>query len=50
VKNSVIQKTIVQQNSQVTNANLRESMIGNEASYEGHARTVSVGDYSQIAE
>lgn len=50
VKNSVIQKSIVQQNSQVSNANLRESMIGNEANYEGHPKTVSIGDYSEVAE
>lgn len=50
VKNSVIQKSIVQRNSTVVQANLQESMIGNEASYQGHARIVSVGDYSQIAE
>lgn len=50
VKNSVIRESIIQQNSEVTNANLQQSMIGNEATYEGHPRTISVGDYSQIAE
>jgi glucose-1-phosphate thymidylyltransferase len=50
VKNSVIQKSIIQQNSRVSNANLWESMIGNEASYEGRPKTLSVGDYSEVAE
>ncbi|NBC08634.1 MAG: NTP transferase domain-containing protein [Bacteroidetes bacterium] len=47
VEHSVVSNTVVQNNTQVRHANLRDSMIGNEAAYEGQPAEVSIGDYSE---
>ncbi len=48
VKNSIIQNTIIQTNTQVNNANLKNSMLGNFVTLEGKADDLSVGDYNAI--
>jgi glucose-1-phosphate thymidylyltransferase len=50
VINSVITNSNIQQNSELTNAVLRDSMIGSHANYIGSARDLSLGDYSTIKE
>jgi len=48
VTGSVVRNSIIQNDSQVTNANLADSMIGNLATYTGEASDISAGDYSEI--
>jgi glucose-1-phosphate thymidylyltransferase len=50
VMNSVLTNSNIQQNSEITNAVLRDSMIGSFANYIGSARDLSLGDYSTIQE
>jgi glucose-1-phosphate thymidylyltransferase len=47
VEHSVISNTVIQNNTHVRHANLKDSMIGNEANYDGQAAEVSIGDYSE---
>lgn len=50
VENSVINKTIIQNDSIITNAKLNNSMIGNQVNFDGKniQQEVSIGDYSEI--
>ena len=48
VQNSIIKNTIIQNNTQIENGNIQDSMIGNHAKYKGLARDLSIGDYSTI--
>ncbi len=48
VENSTINNSIIQNESQVLNANLTNSMIGNKASFNGQFKSVSIGDYSTL--
>jgi glucose-1-phosphate thymidylyltransferase len=50
VKNSVINKTIIQNNSMITNAKLSNSMIGNHVKFDGKniQQEVSIGDFSEV--
>jgi len=50
VENSVIKKTIIQNDSMITNAKLSNSMIGNQVNFDGKniQQEVSIGDYSEI--
>jgi glucose-1-phosphate thymidylyltransferase len=48
VINSIISNTIVQENSLISNANLKDSMIGNFAAFRGTPSDISLGDYSTI--
>lgn len=50
VVNAVISNSNIQRNSEITNAVLRDSMIGSYANYVGSARDLSLGDYSTIKE
>ena len=46
VKNSVVNNSIVLGNSQVSNAVVHDSMLGNNVTYSGMSREVNIGDYS----
>lgn len=48
VQNSIIKNSIIQNNSQIENGNIQDSMIGNHAKYKGLTRDLSIGDYSTI--
>jgi glucose-1-phosphate thymidylyltransferase len=50
VKNSVINKTIIQNDSMITNAKLSNSMIGNHVKFDGKniQQEVSIGDFSEV--
>ena len=50
VKSSVIANSNIQENTQIAHTNLKNSMIGSNASYTGLARDLSLGDYSTIHE
>lgn len=48
IEHSVISNSLVQNNSQVITANLKDSMLGNEVIYRGKQSDVSIGDYSDL--
>jgi len=48
VTNSVVSNTIVQENSFISNANLKDSMIGNFTAFRGKPSDISLVDYSTI--
>lgn len=50
IKDSVISKTIIQNNSDITNAKLSNSMIGNNSFFDGKniQQEVSIGDFSEV--
>ena len=50
VENSVIINSIIQADSQVKDANLEDSMIGNFVEYKGKKSDISIGDYSKYTE
>ena len=48
IDNTEISHSIVQGNSTVRNAKLKEAMIGNHVTYDGNFTKVSLGDYTQL--
>jgi glucose-1-phosphate thymidylyltransferase len=50
VLNTVIKNSIVQEASEIVNANMENSMVGNHVSYQGKTADVSIGDYNQLKE
>lgn len=48
VKNSNIDNSLIQDNTQIVDGNLTYSMIGNHAIYYGVSRSLSIGDYSVL--
>lgn len=48
ISNSTIKNTIIQSNTNIVNADLEDSMIGNHVDYHGGTKRVSIGDYSKI--
>ena len=48
VESSNIDNSLIQEQSVITNANLSDSMIGNNAKYYGVSRSISLGDYSEL--
>jgi glucose-1-phosphate thymidylyltransferase len=48
IKNSTLKNTIIQSNTSILNADLEDSMIGNNVDYTGGTKRVSIGDYSKI--
>ncbi|MBA6151891.1 sugar nucleotidyltransferase [Gelidibacter maritimus] len=49
VTDATIKNSLIQTNSVIKNANLEEAMIGNHVHYDGHFKTISIGDYSVLA-
>lgn len=47
---SVVSNSIVQHNTEIRNAVIKDSMIGSNANYNGLARDLSLGDYSLVNE
>lgn len=50
ISESRIQNSIIQNDSQIKNANLANSMLGNFVTFEGKATDLSVGDYNTISQ
>lgn len=50
IESSVIVNSNIQENTEIKQANIKNSMIGSNASYIGLARDLSLGDYSTIHE
>ena len=48
VKNSVIQNSIIQTNTNINNANFRNSILGNYVEFEGKPDDLSIGDYNVV--
>lgn len=48
VSNSIISNTIILADSTVNDANITESMMGNNVQYEGASVSLNMGDYSQM--
>ncbi len=48
ISNSTLKNTIIQNNTRIHNADLEDSMIGNNVEYTGGTKRVSIGDYSKI--
>lgn len=48
IDNSTIDNSIIQNDSEVINAHLTNSMIGNKAFFDGKFSSVSIGDYSRL--
>lgn len=49
VNNSIINNTLVQEKTEISNANLTNSMIGNNAKFVGENKDISLGDFSTIS-
>ncbi len=48
IVNSVVKNSIIQENTDIINVNLANSMVGNFVTLEGNAADLSVGDYNAI--
>ncbi len=48
IENSTIDNAIIQNDSQIANATLTNSMIGNKAFFDGKFKSVSIGDFSRL--
>jgi glucose-1-phosphate thymidylyltransferase len=48
VRHSIIQNSIIQQNTRLENANMLNSMIGSNVKYIGKASDLSIGDYTTV--
>ncbi len=48
IVNSTIEKSIIQTNSSLKNASLKNSIIGNHVRFNGEYSRVSIGDYSEL--
>ncbi|MCH3881372.1 MULTISPECIES: sugar phosphate nucleotidyltransferase [Tenacibaculum] len=48
VKDSTIVNSLIQNNVEISNANLDNAMIGNNAKYNGNYTSVSIGDYTEL--
>ncbi len=48
VENSHIANSLIQTNTTIKNAHLKEAMIGNHAYFDGEFSSVSIGDYSEL--
>jgi glucose-1-phosphate thymidylyltransferase len=48
VENSTLSDVLIQENSEVRNARLTNSMIGNKAKFDGNFTEISIGDYSVL--
>ena len=48
IKNTIARNSIIQSNTEINNANIKNSMIGNFVTLEGKADDLSVGDYNSM--
>jgi len=48
LKNSIIQNSIIQKNTEINNANFKNSMVGNFVTFEGKQDDLSIGDYNTM--
>ena len=48
IKNSIVSNSIIQAHSKISNSNLTNSMVGNNAELEGRILDLSIGDFNSI--
>lgn len=48
IKNSIVSNSIIQAHSKISNSNLANSMVGNNAELEGRILDLSIGDFNSI--
>jgi len=48
VKDSTIVNSLIQSNVEISNAKLKEAMIGNHVKYNGEYTSISIGDYTEL--
>lgn len=48
IKNSSVSESLIQNFSTITNAQLKNAMIGNHAKFDGNFTAISIGDYSEL--
>lgn len=48
IRHSVIQNSIIQTNTEIDNANFKNSILGNFVSFEGKSDDLSIGDYNAV--
>ena len=48
VENSVISNSIIQENTEIKNANFSNSMVGNFVNYQGRELDLSIGDFNTV--
>ncbi|MEM6514884.1 MAG: sugar phosphate nucleotidyltransferase [Bacteroidota bacterium] len=48
IENSSVKNSLIQNHTQIKNANLDQAMIGNHVKYDGNFNAVSLGDYSTL--
>ena len=46
IENSTVKNSLIQNQTQIKNANLDHAMIGNHVKYDGNFKAISIGDYS----
>jgi glucose-1-phosphate thymidylyltransferase len=49
IENSIVTNSIIQSNSFIENANMDNSMVGNNVKYTGRVVDVSIGDYTRLS-
>lgn len=49
ITNATIKNSLIQTHNIIKNADLDAAMIGNHVQYDGHFKTISIGDYSVLA-
>lgn len=49
ISNAIISNSIIQENAKLTNANIKDSMVGNFTEISGKAANLSLGDYNVIS-
>jgi glucose-1-phosphate thymidylyltransferase len=50
VHNSILKNAVIQNNSEIVRALLKDSMIGNQVSYTGNMKNLSIGDFSEVTD
>jgi glucose-1-phosphate thymidylyltransferase len=48
LSNVTVKNSLIQSHNTIKNANLDQAMIGNHVHYDGHFKTISIGDYSVL--
>ena len=50
ISNSIVQNTIIQENSSISQANIANSMLGNSVVFKGKIADLSIGDFNMVIE
>lgn len=50
IENSVVANGIIQHETVIKNANLKDIMVGSKVAYNGKSKSISIGDYTAVNE